>query len=363
MRHPFTPFAATLLITACAAISAEDAAPKPPELKSGSTFTARDTLDCGTESVADANTCLDGLKWTCQPFNVQCQPASEGFGDWLMRFPTPLPSGDATNDLVAMEWYIARDARGEPARAPAVVVVHESGRGMVVGRIFAKGLQTHGFHTFLVHLPGYGARTSAFTGDVRRMLPGLKQAIGDVRRARDAVASLPNIDSSLIAVQGTSLGGFVTATVAGLDRGFDKSFILLAGGNLAEVLLNGERDAAAMHRELAAAGITDQQIRELSLVIEPMRLAHRVIPESTWLFSGKLDEVVPPACSLAFANAAKLNSEHHFILPAGHYTAALFLPTILTTISDLLHGRPRSMRLPSDSPTIGNQGCDSKWVH
>ena len=324
---------AALLLSAV--LHAEDAA-----LKDGSAFDARDTLDCGHDASADAAACLDGLKWTCAPFTVRCQPAVSGFGDWLMRFPTPLLSGDATNDLVAMEWYMARDEKGEPVRAPAVVVVHESGRGMVAGRIFARGLQAQGFHTFLIHLPGYGARTSAFTGDVKRMLPGLKQAIADVRRARDAVAALPLIDSARIALQGTSLGGFVAATVAGLDRGFDKSFILLAGGNLAEVLLKGERDAAAMRRELAAAGITDDRIRELSQVIEPLRLAHRVDPARTWLFSGTMDEVVPPACSLAFAKTAKLDDAHHFQLPVGHYTAALMLPAILTNIGDLLHGRP-----------------------
>ena len=342
MNTPALCIAATLLLSASLPSIAQESQLSAIEIKSGSTFPARDTLDCGSESRPDASACLEGLKWACAPFEVQCQPARQGLGDWLMRFPTPLPSGDSTNDLVAMEWYQARDAKGEPVRAPAVVVVHESGRGMVAGRIFAKGLQSHGFHTFLIHLPGYGARTSAFTGDVKRMLPGLKQAIGDVRRARDAVASLPYIDRAHISLQGTSLGGFVSATVAGLDRGFEKSFILLAGGNLAEVLLHGERDAAAMHRDLAAAGITDQQIRDLSQVIEPMRLAHRVASENTWLFSGKLDEVVPPDCSLAFAKAAQLRPDHHFELPVGHYTAAILLPTILGNISDLLKGRPMS---------------------
>ena len=332
MRIPSAGIFAAILLSAF--LHAEDAG-----LKDGSAFEARDTLDCGTDANADAAACLDGLKWTCAPFTVRCQPAEPGLGDWLMRFPTPFPSGDATNDIVAMEWYQARDEKGEPMRAPAVVVVHESGRGMVAGRIFARSLQAQGFHTFLIHLPGYGARTSAFTGDVKRMLPGLRQAIADVRRARDAVAALPLIDPARIALQGTSLGGFVAATVAGLDRGFDKSFILHAGGNLAEVLLHGERDAASMHRELTAAGITDAQIRELSQIIEPLRLAHRVDAARTWLFSGTMDEVVPPACSLAFAKAAKLTGGHHVELPVGHSTAALMLPAILTNIGDLLHGR------------------------
>ena len=75
-----------------------------------------------------------------------------------------------------------------------------------------------------------------------------------------------------------------------------------------------------------------------------MRLAHRVDPRSTWLFTGKFDDVVPPACSAAFANAAKLDAAHHWVLPVGHYTAALLMPMILPKISDLMHGRP--VRLP-----------------
>jgi hypothetical protein len=125
------------------------------------------------------------------------------------------------------------------------------------------------------------------------------------------------------------------ATVAGLDRGYTKSFILLAGGQLAEVLLNGNRDAASMRRRLAAAGVDDEQIKVLSQIIEPMRLAHRVDAGRTWLFSGKFDEVVPPACSHAFANAAKLGA-NHLVLPVGHYTAAIMFPMILPKITELM---------------------------
>jgi len=47
-------------------------------------------------------------------------------GDVLVRFPSPVPTGDEHNDRVAVEWYVARDARWQPLEATAVVVVHES---------------------------------------------------------------------------------------------------------------------------------------------------------------------------------------------------------------------------------------------
>ena len=54
-----------------------------------------------------------------------------------------------------MEWYCAENT-DEAARA--VVVVHESGSDMVVGRMIARGLAGQGLHAFMLQLPGYGDR-------------------------------------------------------------------------------------------------------------------------------------------------------------------------------------------------------------
>jgi dienelactone hydrolase len=319
------------------AVSQDDAGPSlvASAVKEGAAFDAQDSLNCGFDPSPDAWACLSGLQWKPEGFAVRVEAGKTGFGEWLIRFPSAIPSGDATNDRVAMEWYMARDEKGQVLKAPAIVVVHESGRGMVAGRAFARGLRTSGFHTFLIHLPGYGARTSEFTLDFKQMLPAFRQAIADVRRAKDAVAALPYVDANSIALHGTSLGGFVVATVSGLDHGYSKSFIMLAGGQLADVLMQGNRDAAALRRRLTAAGVDDEQIKILSQVIEPMRLAHRVNSATTWLFSGKFDEVVPPACSLAFAKAAKLGA-NHLVLPVGHYSAALMFPMILPKLTELM---------------------------
>ncbi len=312
-------------------------ADEAPELKAGSSFTATDSLNCTGEPEADAAECLQGLSYACGKFEVVCETAEEGRGDWLVRFPSPRPVGDAANDRVAMEWRMARDKDGKAVKGPAVVVVHESGRGMVAGRLFANGLRGYGIHTFLIHLPGYGARTPEKRPAIKEMLPALQQAVTDVRRASDAVAALPLVDTDNTSVLGISLGGFVTATVSGLDRGFDKCFVLLAGGNLPDVILQGGKDAAKIRRELSKAGITEQEIRDTSRLIEPMRVAHRVNAATTWLFSGTKDEVVPPACSVAWAKAAKLE-KNHIELPVGHYTAALMIPVILQQTADIVKG-------------------------
>lgn len=327
-----------LLFQPCAFSETLTVAPPPAEeaIRAESAWIAMDTLNCRKDDSADAMACLAGLKWAPQNFPVEIEPATEeGYGDWLVRFPSPLPSGDPINDRVSMEWYQARNADGEVIHAPAFVVVHESGRGMVAGRAFARGLQKNGYHTFLIHLPGYGARTCALSWDVKRILPGFRQAIGDVRRARDAVSVLPFVDNKNIALHGTSLGGFVVATVTGMDHGYQKTFIMLAGGRLSDVLTQGSKDAAALRQKLLAAGVDDAEMKRLFQQIEPMRLAHRVNAASTFLFSGKFDEVVPPACSDAYAKAANLGS-NHLVLPVGHYTAAVMFPMMLTKVNELM---------------------------
>lgn len=331
-RRRYRPFALALLIachgpTLLAADRDESSAP----LRVGSTFTAADTLSCGPDSNEDAAACIAGLSWQPTEFAVELQPAQAGCGDFLVRFPSPRPIGSAVNDVVAMEWFAARDGE-KITNARPIVVIHESARNMTVGRMIARGISGQGLHAFLIHLPGYGVRKEATPLSADRVLPSLVEAIADVRRARDAVAALPMVDHSRIGLQGTSLGGFVAATVAGLDRGYDRVFIMLAGGDMQQVILHGQRDAIKVHQRLTTAGLSDDQIKELTRHIEPLRLAHRIRPEDTWLFSGKFDTVVPPACSTALAEAAHLSAEHHVEFPADHYSGVIYLPQVVDTM-------------------------------
>ena len=300
----------------------------------GDNFSASDSLDCGTEANHDARECVADLSWKPSDFEVRLESPEPGCGDWLVRYPSARPIGNEINDLVSMEWFAARNKQGEICSARAVVVVHESGRQMTAGRMIARGFNSHGLHAFLIHLPGYGVRRDEKLTDAERGLNSLQQAIADVRRARDAVAALPVVDASRIGLQGTSLGGFVTATVAGLDRGYDRVFILLAGGNLEEVVFNGAKDAAKFRQKLAEAGVTEEQIKELARKVEPMRLAHRIEPAATWLYSGKFDDVVPPSCSFALAKAAKLPAGHHIEMPADHYSGVIYLPKVVKQFAE-----------------------------
>ncbi|MCA9157603.1 MAG: prolyl oligopeptidase family serine peptidase [Planctomycetales bacterium] len=299
----------------------------------GKTFAAHDTLATGHEAELDARNCLEALAWEPNHFEVTLQVAKEHQGDVWVRFPSARPVGDATNDLAAMEWYQARDAAGCVIEAPAAVIVHESGSGMTVGRLIAKSLRSKGIHTFMLQLPYYGVRRAGERPQGERLIEALCQSIADARRARDAVAALPLVDASHISLQGTSLGGFVVATTAGLDRGYHSVFILLAGGDLAGVLANGKKDAQKVRQAMMAGGMGEGEYRQMLSRIEPLRLAHRIDANRTWLFSGSYDDVVPPHNSELLATSAHLPEGHHIRLLANHYSGIIFLPMISQQMS------------------------------
>ena len=201
-------------------------------------------------------------------------------------------------------------------------------------------------------MPYYGARRPK-TGKAgaEMLVPAVRQAVADVRRARDAAAVLPLVDASRIAVQGTSLGGFVTATVAGLDEGYDKTFILLAGGDLVGVLEKGKKDAEKVREKLAESGMTDEQIQETLHAIEPTRLAHRYRPDRTWIFSGKYDDVVPLAHCQLLADAGNLPADHHVQMEANHYSGIIYLPMVMARIAEEIHGRKPAGAAPAPAAT------------
>jgi len=294
-------------------------------------YSAHDTLQISADDSPAATASLDGLKWEPGEFTVTVQPQTGDGPHAFVRFPSAVPTGDATNDLVAMEWYAPKTESGELAKVPAVVVVHESGSRMEVGRIFAKAIYAKGYHAFMIQLPFYGLRKpkDIDTSDGSRFLPVMKQAIADVRRARDAVAAIPAVDAEHIALQGTSLGGFVAATTAGLDRGFDQVFIMVAGGDLLSVINGGRREAAELRQRLAKAGYEGDKLRELVAAIEPTTLAHRIDAERMWLYTAKDDQVVPIASALALQQAAKLDDDHHIQLWGDHYKVILYFPVII----------------------------------
>jgi dienelactone hydrolase len=318
------------LSTVCAA---EEASTNRVPIPVGRQFDAVDSIGDPKDDSADAVECLAGLCWKPGHFKVECVPTTTDGVTATIRFPSAIDSGNAYSDRVAMDWYAVHDENGLKS-APAVVVVHESGSGMNVGRMVARGLRDRGMHAFMIHLPYYGLRRPAGKkAEHQDFAVTMRQGIADVRRARDVVAVLPTVDPEQICLQGTSLGGFVSSTTAGIDTVWNKVFILLAGGELPSLVINGKREAGQLREELIKQGYEGDAMFELLNRFEPNRLAHRIPAERLWLYTAQYDTVVPPRHGHSFATAAGLSEEHHIMMPANHYSGIIFLPVVLDQIA------------------------------
>lgn len=295
----------------------------------------QDSFARWTDQNADAQAMLDSIAWKPGEFIATWTDVADKDHNRLVRFPSPWSSGNAVNDSVSIAWYRPADAQ-DSTPIPAVVVVHESGSGMQAGKAIAEGIRTRGLHALLIHLPHYGERREPGykRGDPTEMLLAMRQGVSDVRRAYDVARQLPGVDPKKVALQGTSLGGFVAATAGSLDGCYEGVHITLAGGDLYGMIQNGQKDAAKVRGELNRAGYTGEKLRELLQHAEPLRIAHRLDRKTTWMYSAIQDEVVPIANSRKLATTIGLDSSHQNELYAGHYTGVLYLPVILDLLVD-----------------------------
>jgi dienelactone hydrolase len=222
-----------------------------------------------------------------------------------------------------LDWYFARDPAGLIKTAPAVIVLDILQGGNLVAGFIARRLARNGLHAFILHLPQNGRRMKAgVEHDWNFFLPSLRQGASDARRARDVVAALPMVSGG-VSLQGTSLGGFVATAAAGIDGCFDSTILALTGGDAYGILTHGKMDAVRVREQLRNVGFTDSKLKDWVWQIEPLRMAHRLKPSRTWLFSAKYDQVIPAKHSKLLADRINLDWSHHRHLTGCHYTCAI----------------------------------------
>jgi dienelactone hydrolase len=329
-------FHAIALALACAAASVHAAD------NVEATFHATDTPAARGNDTPQMTAILDRVSWEPAKFEVRCTATPGRTYDALVTFDSPLPSGKHSIDRVALRWYAARDMDHNPIQAPAVLMIHTLQPQMLISDQLAQSFAKRGLHTFVLQLPGYGQRrdTPGLFPAVSALIHG-RQAVADCLRAKDAISALPNIKPGPIALQGTSLGGFVAATAAGVDPSFDPVVLLITGGDCYGALTHGQRDARFLRDALARQGYAGQALKNLLEPVEPLRVAHRLNPKRTWLISAQDDVTIPKASSNALAQAIGLDQQHRLWINTNHYTTLLMLPAAAQTMADIILNEQR----------------------
>jgi dienelactone hydrolase len=253
-----------------------------------------------------------------------------------LRFPSPIETPDAENNTVHAEYF---SPSGTGTKCPGVIVLHILGADFPLSRYMAARLADRGVAALFVKLPYYGERRPAGQGpaakkflsaDIERSVTSMRQGVLDVRRAVTWLGTRPEIDSTRLGATGVSLGGIVSALVVSVDPSIKNGAFLLAGGDLSTILW--DMPEAATYRKLwLESGRTRQDLKALTDPYDPLSYAAGLKGKRLMLIAGKVDEVVPPASTLALWEAA--GQPPITWCDCGHYSAVGYLlPGIRRTV-------------------------------
>lgn len=254
-----------------------------------------------------------------------------------LRFPSPLESPDAPNNTVHADYFQPKHT----GPRPAVVVLHILGSDFALSRYLALRLADRGVASLFVRLPYYGERRAPganqrfLSADLDRSMRSMRQGVCDVRRALAWLASRDEVDPNQLGLAGISLGGIVSAVVAGIDPSVDRAALLLTGGGLDTILWDMPEPEARRYRAAwLATGRTREDLLAITRPYDPLTYAAGLQGKRVLMIAGNVDEIVPPSAATALWEAA--GRPRIIWYDCGHYSAVGVLLPAIEAAADFL---------------------------
>ncbi|MBI4564495.1 MAG: alpha/beta hydrolase family protein [Planctomycetes bacterium] len=291
---------------------------------------------CRPRPVLDAPTALrafavppDAFEWKLHPVHEK-----EKVSIYDLTFPSAVTTDVEENNTVwGRVWWPKSEERS--VRKPGVIILHYLKGTFDPLHFVGYKLAESGIASMLLYMPHYGKRrpkdpqrrTEMITPDMEGTIANFHQAVKDIRRAGEWLASRPDIDPTRVGLFGVSLGAVVGALAAGVEPRFSRNVFVLGGGDLPGIVLNDSREVREVRERLLEEGWTREKLAPRLRAIDPLTYADRIDPYGTLMFNAERDQVVPRSSTEKLAEAmggAKIRW-----LKGDHYTIALSLPLIL----------------------------------
>jgi dienelactone hydrolase len=261
---------------------------------------------------------------------------------YAVTFPSPIRSGVERNDTVHATYF---QPAGEGPHA-GCVLLHILGGDFTLMHTVADLLARRGVATLVIKMPFYGERRDSDSR--RRMISfnpdhtvaNVSQAVHDVRRSIAWLADRPEVDDDRLGVAGISLGGFVASTAGAVEPRCSRVAVVLAGGDVANMIWNhADPEAQAFRRQWEAIGGTCDSLARRLADVEPVTHAARLRDRPVLMIAATRDEIVPRASTVALFEAAGRKPELVW-LEAGHITAAFYLYREVGRLAKFLAASP-----------------------
>lgn len=269
---------------------------------------------------------------------------------FTLRLSSPMDTGNPRNDQFAVEYDLPLElgdalSNDKPyVKRPVVLVMHILNGDDALVEVMSQSLLRRGISTIRFKLPYYGERGDergemAILEQPSRFADILEQAMLDIRRVVDLVASRPEVDTGHLGITGVSLGALVSAAAVGSEPRLSRTMMILGGGDLSTIIGYSE-ETRALRQQLDSLPLSQQdaiwaKIRQYDPLAQADALRPLAKTGRVFLITAKEDEVIPPVCAQKLVDAMELPPEQWVTLPEqGHYTALKSLPHILDQLGE-----------------------------
>ena len=232
----------------------------------------------------------------------------------------PVIEGSDDDTPLTFEYY-EQVANG---KAPVVLVLPILNGQKHVVRPFATYFADNGYNAVIVDT----VQRKTLLEDMLQPEEAIRRTAIRHRRVLDWIGTVPNIDSSRVAVFGASLGGFNALFVSAADERIRASALALVAGDLPFVLTNSSErriieaaDGAIETLQTDREGL--RRYLEEHIDSDPLGLARYIDPERVLLVLAKFDDSVHYEKQLELQQA--MGNPESITLPTGHVTTAAYL--------------------------------------
>ncbi len=229
-----------------------------------------------------------------------------------------------------IEWKVETKEYLPATKAPMVFIVPPIVGETVLDRRMAARLCANGIAASIVQLVKT-VEPEREVRDVRIHDESYIRAAHGISVLIEAYGAQPQL-SGRFGILGMSLGGMLSAYVAGADKRIEASVIIAGAGNAAGVLANSDQELVVKQREarLRALGLPDVASYEALLrsVIshDPLSVAGNIAPKSSYLFIANSDSTVPTRYQFELRNA--IRDPLVFVMRAGHTSGIVKAATL-----------------------------------
>ena len=242
-------------------------------------------------------------------------------------YPTPIQTEYPENNVGRVRYYKA-------SGNSAVIILPQRGRGYNFAQLIASYLATNGISTYEIEAP---LRESRFPDgvksfydlpiDLSKLKTRFRQAVTETRGLIDLV------EEENVGICGVSLGAIYASIVYGIDERVSSACLIMAGGNLVEMVFeSNDKFARFLRDSLVKNGISKEELKREVEDIEPRNYAKPHKSKNLLMINGHLDKEVPLRYALELCDS--WGNPEQILVSAGHLSIVVNTAKLLSKILD-----------------------------